>query len=126
MLQRTLILLAVAALLAAPAAASTPNQGPRPWDSAEDGASPSDVTRSVKCTIEKVEEPWAVELFDVDAETRHFVELNEKVTLTAKRKKDFGGRKKLGFSDLAEGQLVKLTYRVADGQIVRLQVLGKD
>ena len=53
------------------------------------------------------------------------MQLDDGVALRAKRKKDFDGRKKLSFSDLAAGQVIKLTYLTENRRVVRIDVLEK-
>ena len=92
----------------------------------KDGISPSEVTASAKLLVRKVEsEPDRLYLYDPSTEQTHVVVLSEKTRLTARRKKDFDGRRKLAFGDLAAGQTLKVTYRVDDGRITSIQVLEK-
>ena len=118
-------LLILCLVLVAPtsAAASTPNPSVQAGNT-EDGIDPSSVTASTKLEVRKVaSEPNRVYLFDAESEKTHVVVLSEKTKLTARRKKDFDGRRKLEFGDLEAGQTLKVTYRVADGQITSIQVV---
>ena len=65
-----------------------------------------------------------VVLLDLDAEREYIVPLQEDVPLKARRKSDFGGKKRLEFSDLEPGQIVRLTYATADRRILRVKVVG--
>ncbi|MEJ2086325.1 MAG: hypothetical protein P8Y44_11705 [Acidobacteriota bacterium] len=96
-----------------------------PWDAEEDGQYPTDVTRSVKLVVKEVHPNGSVVFLDTEREESMAVQVTESVELTAKKKKDFGGRKKLEFADLAVGQIVKVRYRTSDGQILSIQVIGE-
>jgi hypothetical protein len=96
-----------------------------PWDTEEDGQYPTDVTRSVKLVVKEVHPNGSVVFLDTEREESMAVQVTDKVELTAKKKKDFGGRKKLEFADLAVGQIVKVRYRTSDGQILSIQVIGE-
>lgn len=110
---------------AAIAVASTPNPTAQAGRS-EDGIDPSSVTASAKLTVRRVEsEPDRLYLYDPESEKTHVVVLSEKTKLTARRKKDFDGRRKLEFADLETGQTLKVTYRTDDGRITSIQVLEK-
>ena len=87
---------------------------------------PSSITADVKCRIEAVSATSSkLVLVDLETESVHELELEDSVKLRAKKKKDFGGRKKLGLADLQPGQTVKVTYYVADGAIRSITVLEK-
>lgn len=119
------LFLLVLILLPALAAASTPNPTAQAGRS-EEGIDPSTVTATAKLTVRKVEnDPDRVYLYDSESEKTHVVVLTEKTRLTARRKKDFDGRRKLDFDDLATGQTLKVTYRVDDGRITSIQILEK-
>lgn len=96
-----------------------------PWDSEEDGQYPTEVTRSVKLVVKEINPNGSVVFLDTEREESVAVQITEKVDLTAKKKKDFGGRKKLELADLAVGQIVKLRYRTSDGEILSIQVIGQ-
>lgn len=115
------------ALLAAPPAsfASTPYGGPRPWDSEEESTQASHVTRTARCLIERIGEQRSVVLYDLDTEKRHGLRLTPKVDFSARYKKMFDGRRKIDFADLRPGHLVRLTFRAADGVILRVKVVGR-
>lgn len=113
--------LAIGLLVAAASVASTPS-GHKTGAGA--GVDPSSVTESVKLTIRDVDpETNRIRVFDPETEEVHVIALSDKMRLTARRKKDFGGRRKLEFADLAAGQTVKVTYRTDDGRITSIQVL---
>jgi hypothetical protein len=114
------------ALTAGSATASTPNQGPRPWDPAPDaGASPTAVTNHLKLVILGVGEDRVLRVWDESTDSEHFIRLAERVDIKPRRKKDFKGRSDLDFEDLVVGHRLKLTYRTADGAILRAKVLEK-
>lgn len=50
-------------------------------------------------------------------------QVHEKTDLTAQDKGAFGGRKKLGPSDLAVGQQLKIVIREFNGKLLRIKVL---
>ncbi len=117
--------LCLTALIALPVAASG-STSPSARAGGSEGLDPSEVTASAKLTVRRVEnEPDRLYLYDPSSEKTHVVVLSEKTKLTARRKKDFDGRRKLQFSDLEAGQTLKVTYRTDDGQITSIQVLEK-
>ncbi len=119
------LVLFVLILVPALAAASTPNPTAQAGRT-EEGIDPATVTASAKLTVRKVEtDPDRLYLYDPESEETHVVVLSEKTRLTARRKKDFDGRRNLEFGDLTAGQTLKVTYRVADGRITSIQVLEK-
>jgi hypothetical protein len=127
MRSRFSLILAVLCLAAGGLSASTPYSGPRPWDS-EDGSGgggpfPNEITRTMNCEIRRILEPGVVELYDPESKRLHQIRLSDRIELTAQRKKDFGGRKKLEFGDLKSQQSVKVTFRPSDGQILRIKVV---
>ncbi len=124
--KRIHITLALAALLILPglALASTPTGGQT--GNTKDGVSPTDIIGSAKLTVRNVaSDPARLYLFDPETEKTHVVVLSEKTKLTARSKKDFDGRRKLEFGDLASGQTLKVTYRLDDGRITSIQVLER-
>lgn len=122
----TLILLTLLAVVLAPMSLLASVDGAQsPWDSEEDGQYPTDVTRSVKLIVKEIHPNGSVVFLDADREASVAVQITDKVDLTAKKKKDFGGRKKLEFADLAVGQIVKVRYRTSDGEILSIQIIGQ-
>ena len=95
------------------------------WDSEVDGQFPTEVTRSVKLVVKEIHPNRGVVFIDTELEESHTVQLAEDIQLTASKKKDFGGRKKLEFADLKVGQIVKMTFRISDGAILGITVLGQ-
>ena len=88
------------------------------------GLSASDVTASTRMVVRRVEtDPDRIYLYDPEIEETHVVLISEKTRLSARRKKDFEGRRKLEFGDLAMGQTLKITYRLDDGRITSIQVV---
>ena len=119
------LFLAVLVLAPALAGASTPNPSAQAGHT-DEGIDPTAVIASAKLKVRRVEnEPNRLYLFDPETEKTHVVVVSEKTKLTARRKKDFDGRRKLGFADLTSGQTLKITYRTDDGRITSIQVLEK-
>ena len=119
------LLLAAVVLVPALAGASTPNPSAQAGHN-DEGIDPTSVTASAKLEVRRVEnEPNRLYLFDPETEKTHVVVISEKTKLTARRKKDFDGRRKLDFADLTSGQTLKITYRTDDGRITSIQVLEK-
>ncbi len=120
---------ALAALLvpAPPAAASTPNTGPKPWDSnfANEGAPPSAVTDHLKCVITEVRDNRVVQIWDEASQSRHLIRIAENVPIKARQKARFAGRKQIAFADLEVGHRIKVTYLTGDGSIVRVKVIDR-
>ncbi len=131
-MRRRLVIVGFAAALVCglagtlPAAASTPGQGPRPWDAADGGASAVEVTKTMKLTVTEIRDDHTVVLLDRDQE-RHFVaRLGDDVQITARKRKEIDGRRDLAFDDLAVGHEVKITFATADASILRVKILGKE
>lgn len=121
----TLCLLLASALAVPATLMASVDDAQSPWDAEEDGQYPTDVTRSVKLVVKEVHPNGSVVFLDTEREESMAVQVTDQVELTAKKKKDFGGRKKLEFADLAVGQIVKVRYRTSDGQILSIQVIGE-
>lgn len=123
---RNLIRMGILALLlmGTPVSGSTPNTGPRPWDEGGTGVVSSDITRFAKCTVRKIEPPHRVVLYDHETRGLVTMDLDETVKLTARRKKDFDGRSRLGFKDLQVNQVVKVNYRTDTGRVLEVRVVG--
>lgn len=121
-----IVLVLVAALIgSSPGFSSTPNSG-QTGNRQADGIDPGQITESARLVVRGLEtEPNRIQLYDPETETTHVVVLTEKTKLTARRKKDFDGRRKLEFADLETGQTVKVTYRTDDGRITSIQVMDK-
>jgi len=118
----TALILSALFLIPALAFSSTPT-GHQTGNS-KNGLSASDVTASTRLVVRRVEsDPDRVYLFDAEAEETHVILISEKTRLSARRKKDFEGRRKLEFGDLAMGQTLKITYRLDDGRITSIQVV---
>ena len=118
------LLLLVSPGLVSSALASTPNTGPKPWDDPDAGVVPSNITQYAKCTVRKIIPPYQVILYDHETKDLVKMDLDESVKLRARRKKDFDGRSRLRFDDLAEGQVVKVNYRVDTGRVLEVKVVA--
>lgn len=118
------LLLAIPLAIPVVASASTPNGAST--GNTEEGVTGADVIGTTRLMLRRVEtNPARVYLFDPETEKLHVVLLSEKTRLTARRKKDFDGRRKLNLDDLASGQTLKVTYRLDDGRVTGIQVLEK-
>lgn len=115
------ILLGLSLGTALPAIASAPAVIPE----GADANMPTSITAWVKCRVAEVRDDSTVVLVDFETETEHVVQLDDTVKIRARKKKDFNGRKKLGFADLREGQTVKVTLLVTDGSIRSITVLER-
>ena len=109
--------------------AATPDQEahPRPTLGAvqRPPPDPPKVIAHLKCTITEVLPDHVLMVRDEQTKSFRFLELTPATSLNAKKKADFGGRKKLEFEDLAAGQRIKLTYKIATGEILKAQVLDQ-
>ncbi len=118
-----LSLVAATMLLAmVPVSASTTAPGPQVSDP-DAGASPVEVTGSVHCRIVGIEANRTLRVRHQTGEAR--IHIGDKVSIRAKTRKQFNGRKKLSFADFTPGQWLKLTYMLEDGAIDRIKVLPK-
>lgn len=81
------------------------------------------VTHVVKATVVGVDlDAGTFTVRDLKTEELREVKIHGDLKMRAKNKKAFGGRRNLEPTDLAEGQLLRLTVRDADGAVVRLRV----
>ena len=78
-----------------------------------------------RCTVTKVLPDRVLMIKDEETKSFRFLEVPPTASLKAKKKADFGGRRKLEFEDLAVGHQIKVTYTIATGEISKIQVLGK-
>lgn len=105
---------------------STPNQGVS--DAPQElptGASATAVVGHVKCTITEIRPGQVLRILDDETEQVHLLEFTPSIPLQAKNKKAFDGRKKLAFEDLAVGQRIKITYKLATNEILKIKVLDQ-
>lgn len=123
MLRAAALTTAILTLTAAPVLASTPDTGGKPWD--DPGESPVSITKTAKLIVKEIPELGKLVLEDERTGQLHNVKLNETVALKARSKRQFDGRKKLGFNDLEVGQRLKITYRADSGEILKILVLDK-
>ena len=103
-------------------ASTSTSPGRQAWDK-DDGPRPSEVVSTMKFVVHEVGTNRTLVLVDEDQERPHRIQLSENIPLTAKSKKEFQGRKKLEFGDLAVGQRVKVTFKSESGEIVRVKIL---
>lgn len=106
--------------LAAPVLASIPELP----DREQDGLNPRLLVDFRKCEITEVRQAdRTIIVWDAQDRATHQIQLSPKVKLRAVNKRQFDGRKKLVFEDLAEGQRVKVNFRKNDGTILKIDVL---
>lgn len=110
-----------------PLQGSTPNQGaaPGPNELPTAGPSATAITAHLKCTITEVRPGQVLRILDEETERVHLLEFTPSIPLQAKNKKDFDGRKNLDFGDLTVGQRIKLTYKIATNEILKIKVLDQ-
>ena len=109
----------LAAAFAATAVASIPEMP----DREQDGLNPRALVGFRKCEITEVRADRTIIVWDDLDQATHRIQLSPKVKLRAVKKRQFDGRKKLVFEDLAEGQQVKVNFRKTDGTILQIDVL---
>lgn len=114
--------LALATMLATTAAPVAQASGTSRATVPATASEPIAVTESAKYTIVEVEGDLLA-LRDEKTKEESWVRLGEGTAIRAKNKKAFDGRKKLTLSDLAAGQLVKVTRYTENGSIARVRVL---
>ena len=84
---------------------------------------PFQATHIVKATVVAVDaESGKFTIRDLRTEELHELSFHPKLSMRAKNKKEFGGRRNLTPADIAAGQVIKLTVRDADGAVLRLRV----
>lgn len=118
-MKSSLAILLFALAAAAPAAASIPELP----DREQDGLDPRALVGFRKCEITEVGPDRTIIVWDEVDQATHRIQLSPQVKLRAVTRRQFDGRKKLVFEDLAEGQRVKVNYRKNDGRILRIDVL---
>ena len=128
-MRRTALMATILLLLAGLPAleASTPNQEalPGPNELPTAGPSATAVTAHLKCTITEVRPDQVLRILDEETERVHLLEFTPAIPLQAKNKAAFDGRKNLGFEDLAVGQRIKVTYKIATHEILKIKVLDQ-
>ncbi len=75
------------------------------------------------CRVTEVREARTLVLFDEGDGQEHVISLDPKLKIRAQSKRQFDGRRKLQFEDLAVGQRLKVNFRKSDGGIVGIDVL---
>lgn len=111
--------LVLAVAFAAAAVASIPELP----DREQDGLDPRALVGFRKCEITEVRADRTIIVWDELDQATHQIHLSPKIKLRAAKKRQFDGRKKLVFEDLAEGQRVKVSFRKNDGSILQIDVL---
>jgi hypothetical protein len=106
---------------------STPNQEalPGPDELPTAGPSATAVTAHLKCTITELRPGQVLRILDEETEQVHLLEFTPSIPLEAKNKKTFDGRKRLDYEDLAIGQRIKITYKIATNEILKIKVLDQ-
>ncbi len=84
---------------------------------------PFTVTKTMKCEIVLLKGPDRILVRDPKTGEQTPLILAKKAKVRAASKKDFNGRKKLTFADLAVGQEVKISWRPHTHEIVKLRVV---
>lgn len=90
-----------------------------------DANDPTTITADINCQVAEVRDDSTLVLIDDETRGEYVVQLDDKVKIRARSKKDFNGRKKLGLADLRQGQKIKVTVYIADGSIRSITVLEK-
>ena len=107
-------------LVPAIAVASSPNQVSPDFGE----TSPTSITVVLQCEIVEVQpEDGTILLRELESGAEKSITIADGIKLRARRKKDFGGRRKLAFGDLIAGQKVKVTFNRATGTITQIAVL---
>lgn len=86
---------------------------------------PTQVTETMKCEVIAIAEGGKVKIKDPKTQEESWIVIHEDTKLVAKNKKAFDGRKKLDPTDVAVGQLLRITHRPHTGEVVRIKVLDK-
>ena len=111
--------------------ASTPQwetPGGRPSyarEGAQPGGDTAGFTNYFTCTITKVLPGRVLMVKDEQTRSFRYLELTPTTSVKAKKKSEFGGRKKLSFEDLTAGQQIKVTHLISTGEILKIRVLGQ-
>ena len=119
---RSRVLLAVLVLFLTTGVALASGSSRRPTPSSQlDSFS---TVETIEVTIVAVEEGNVLVLQADEGAPQARIEIANGVAIKAKNKKNFGGRKKLDFSDLEAGQRIRVTRQIRDGEITRIRVLS--
>lgn len=81
------------------------------------------VTKSLKVRLVEVGPEQSFKIVDTDSEIETWIQVSEDTNLRAQDRKAFDGRRKLELSDLQVGQMLRINYRPATGEILRIKVL---
>lgn len=81
------------------------------------------VTQTMKCEVLEIAERGQVKIRDPKTQEVSWIQVTEDTKVLAQDKKAFDGRKKLERTDLAEGQMLRITHRPNTGEVVKIKVL---
>jgi hypothetical protein len=81
-------------------------------------------TKVVKCRVVEVQSDRVLLLRDIATGENHAIRLDDDVTIKARSKKDFDGRKNLTFADLAAGQEISVTVEADTGRLLKVRVMA--
>ncbi len=79
--------------------------------------------RRLQCRILEVEDLGRIYVEDVSGGSPYWIQLPEEVKIRTTDRASFGGRGRLKLEDLAAGQLLVITLRRRDGEILVVRVL---
>lgn len=89
----------------------------------ETAPNPLLVTETMKCEVLEIAERGQVKIRDPKTQEVSWILVTEDTKLLAQDKKAFDGRRKLEHTDLAEGQVLRITHRPNTGEVVKIKVL---
>lgn len=84
---------------------------------------PYKVTEMMKCVVTEIKPDGTIMVRDSKTEKVHPLALKYNTKLSAQDKKAFDGRKELKAADLAVGQVLKVTARQVNGEVLRVKIL---
>ena len=122
---RSTVVIAIVLLFTGLNSLATPQQSEKPPRVGNPTPNYPSFTNYFKGMVTKVLPDHVLMAKDEETKSFRFLELTPNTSLKAKKKSEFGGRKKLKFEDLAEGQLIKVTYVIDTGKIVKVLVLDR-
>lgn len=113
------LVMGMATVFAQGSGSAGPPPGPQGGDLPD---RPFEVTRTAAGAIGAIQ-PGLLILEDEKAKEPRKLKLTAKVRITADKKSQLGGRKKLTLDDLSSGLYVKVTYRPETFEVVEIRVL---